>query len=130
MNTISFEVSEENGLSFELLVDGKPMGSILGDGNEGIPYWLAKDGLPTYPPSGATADPLLRIVSVCGCGEYGCGHSRCNVKQSDETVEFLEFTGDVGAKGKTLHFKFPLVQYQAVCEQIARQASERIAAET
>lgn len=41
MNTLSVAVNEENGLSFELLVEGQPMGAVLGDGNEGIPYWLA-----------------------------------------------------------------------------------------
>lgn len=130
MNTISVEVSEENGLSFELLVDGKPMGAVLGDGNEGIPYWLVKDGLPSFPPSGSTADPGVRIVSVCGCGEYGCGHSRCNITQTNEIVEFSNFIGDVGAKGKNFQFRFPVAQYQAVCEQISRQANERIASET
>jgi hypothetical protein len=130
MNTLTIEVSEENGLSFELLIDGKPMGMLLEDGNEGIPYWLANDGLPTYPPSGKTASPHVRIVSVCGCGEYGCGHSRCNVTQDNESVVFSDFVGDVGAKGQTFHFQFPLAQYQAVCEQISRLANERIASET
>ena len=126
MNTISVEVSKENGLSFELLVDGQPIGTLLNDGNGGIPYWLAKDGLPTYPypEDGYETDPLVRIISVCGCGEYGCGHSRCKVTETSDTVEFSAFEGDVGVKGKTIRFEFPLSQYHAVCQQIAKQANE------
>ena len=132
MNTISVEVSKANGLSFELLVDGQPIGALLNDGNAGIPYWLAKDGLPTYPypADDCETDPLVRIVSVCGCGEYGCDHSRCKVTKTSETVEFSDFEGDVGVKGKTIRFEFPLSQYQAVCQQIAKQANELLAADS
>lgn len=129
MNWLSVEVSELNGLSFELFVDGQPMGDVLGDGNEGIPYWLAKDGLPTYPPNDPRADPFIRIVSVCGCGEYGCGHSRCCVTQDTSSVKFSMFAGDVGTEGKALRFEFPLPQYQAVCELIAKRANEHLVAE-
>ena len=129
MNTLSVDVSNDNGLSFELLVDGKPMGEVLGDGNEGIPFWIVKHGLPTYPPTGESADSLIHIVSVCGCGEYGCGHSRCTIIQRESTVEFSGFEGDVGTKGAALRFEFPLSQYKAVCELISEKTHEHLSAE-
>jgi len=50
MSTLSYRFSPDNGLSFELLVDGAALGEVLADGNEGIPYWIVEDDLPYWTP--------------------------------------------------------------------------------
>lgn len=125
MNTLSVEVSDENGLSFELLVDGQPISRWLVDGNEGIPYWIVDDGLPTLPPGEPSADPSIRIVSVCSCGEYGCGHSRCKVREEGDAIIFESFLGDVASSGRKAQFRFPRPQYEQVSRLISEQARAR-----
>jgi len=114
MNTLSYRSTTDNGLSFELLVDGVTLPELLGDGNGSIPYWIVEDDLPYWPPHGTPWDPDYRIVTVCSCGEYGCGHSRCRVKKSGDSVAFSEFTGDVGPSGMSRVLSFSRDNYDAI----------------
>ena len=84
------------------MVDDQPFGELLGDGNEGIPYWDVEDDLPYWPPHGEPRQADVRIVSVCSCGEYGCGHTRCRVEKTEDRVILRDFEGDVSKKGKPL----------------------------
>ena len=59
MNALSFRTSTENGLSFELLVDGEPLGKLIGSRDTEIPFWLIDDDLPYFPPSGALSGSRL-----------------------------------------------------------------------
>jgi hypothetical protein len=123
MNSLALAVTPDNGLTFELIVDDKPISHWLADGNEGIPYWIVNEGLPTWPPHTAPQAQTQRIVSVCGCGEYGCGHSRCTVRTEGETVVFEDFAGDVASTGRKARFVFPREQYETVCRTINEQRS-------
>src|SRR6266576_3285781 len=125
MNSLSYRSRADNGLSFELLVDGVPLGELLGDGNEGIPYWMVEDDLPYWPPHGTPRDLDYRIVTVCSCGEYGCGHSRCRIMRTDDSVIFREFTGDVGAKGLVQVFTFPRSDYEQTVRGIVTEAGRQ-----
>jgi len=49
MNQLTVKVTDVNGKSFELLVDGVPLSELLDDGRDGIPYWLVEDDLPYLP---------------------------------------------------------------------------------
>ena len=124
MNTLAVQVLQENGLSFELLVDGEPISKHLNDGNGGIPHWIVGDGLPTWPPTGTNADAAVRIVSVCGCGEYGCGHTRCAIRRDGEVVVFENFAGDVGSRGSGFRFVFPASEYDEVSSVMAERTLE------
>ena len=124
MNTLSFQTSSDNGLSFELFVDDKRLGDLIGDGNEGIPYWIIEDDLPYWPPHGEPRQHNVRIVSVCSCGEYGCGHTRCRIEMKDDSVVFSNFEGDI-KNGEQWTFEFPRQNFDEVVLKIVRGASER-----
>jgi hypothetical protein len=49
MPTLSYRCTEDNGLSFELLVDGEPLGALIGSRDTAFPYWIVEDGLPRWP---------------------------------------------------------------------------------
>ncbi len=51
MNQLTVKVTDVNGKSFELLVDGVPLSELLDDGRDGIPYWIVEDDLPYLPPN-------------------------------------------------------------------------------
>jgi hypothetical protein len=80
MNTIDYRSIDENGLSFELLIDGWPFGELIGVPNASIPVWLFENDLPSYSSFDSPGqDDETRIIAVCGCGEYGCRRSLCRV---------------------------------------------------
>jgi hypothetical protein len=106
--------------TFEILVDGIPLADLLNDGNAGIPYWMAKDGIPHLPPSETSSS--RHIVTVCDCGEYGCGHSACEIIQNGDVVEFFHFSGDCGTACNNLKFVFPAQEYDAQIEAMKKEA--------
>jgi hypothetical protein len=125
MNSLSYRCTDENGQSFELLVDGEPLGALVGARDNSIPYWIIIEGdLPHCPPRGVEPDPEVRIVTVCSCGEYGCGHTRCRVVSDIECVTFSEFDLDVSREGRAMVFRFTRTNYDAVVSGIARLARE------
>jgi len=125
MSALAYRSSPHNGLSFDLLVDGVALGEVLGDGNEGIPYWIVEDDLPYWPPHGTSRDPDYRIVTVCSCGEYGCGHSRCRVIRAAETVTLCDFDGDIGSDAADRVFSFPRSDYDRVVSGIVAEARQQ-----
>jgi hypothetical protein len=129
VNTLSFRTSTENGLSFELLVDGQSLASLIGAGDSEIPYWLVEDDLPYFPPFGEERNLAKRIVTVCSCGEYGCGHAQCDFSRKDGVVEFSKFDWDVSAVGSTKVFRFSASNYEDVVKQIVALAKAHSANE-
>ena len=127
MNSLSVAISSDNGLSFDLLIDGISISEILGDRNAGIPYWISERGIPTWPPYDQKDNSNTLIVTVCNCGEYGCGHSRCKVKIEEEVVTLYDFQGDVGQKGKTFIYSFPKTEYLGVMKFISENSIAKIA---
>src|SRR5688572_25674211 len=122
MPTLSYRCTEDNGLSFELLVDGEPLGVLIGSRDTAFPYWIVEDGLPRLPPHGPSDAPDVRIVCVCSCGEYGCGHAQCHVAHDGSEVVFSEFDCDVIREGALKEFRFAAANYETVCRQIAEHA--------
>jgi len=124
MQTLSYRCSEDNGLSFELLVDGQPLGALVGSRGTAFPYWIAEDGLLRWPPRGPSEAPDVRIVCVCSCGEYGCGHTQCRVTREGDEVVFNEFSFDVISEGAKKEFRFGAANYDEVCKEIAASARQ------
>lgn len=122
MPTLSYRCTDDNGLSFELLVDDQALGALVGSRDTAFPYWIVEDGLPRWPPHGLIEDPEIRIVCVCNCGEYGCSHTRCRVTRRGDEVVFHEFAFDVTKEGAQMQFWFGASNYDEVCREIAAVA--------
>lgn len=125
MSTLSYRCTQEHGLSFELLVDGQPLGLLVGSRDTAFPCWIVEDGLPSDSPNGTSDDPDVRIVCVCGCGEYGCSCTRCRVTREGDEVVFNEFDFDVTREGARKVFRFAAANYEAVCKDIAELARQQ-----
>jgi hypothetical protein len=118
MNALSFRSTDENGLSFELLVDGVPLGKLVGAQDWAFPYWDVVDDLPRWPPHGERCEPELRIVCCCSCGEYGCGPTQCRVVRDGNEVVFRDFDFDASPEGRRQVFRFPLANYTEVVSRL------------
>src|SRR5687768_15051601 len=99
MDTLSYVITDDNGLSFELCVNGTPLGELIRSQDNAIPYWMIGEELPRHRSCGDGLELDARIVIVCSCGEYGCGHACCRIIVDDEVVTFCDFAGDVRGEG-------------------------------
>jgi hypothetical protein len=130
MPTLGYRCTEDNGLSFELLVDGQPLGALVGATDTAIPFWIIEDDLPYWPPHGRQRDADIHIVCVCSCGEYGCGHTHCRVIREGDEVVFRDFDVDVSAEGSRREFRFSRANYEAVvAEIVSRARAQQVRAE-
>jgi hypothetical protein len=124
MNHLAVTVTEENGKSFQLMVDGTPLSDLLDDGNDAIPYWIVENDLPYFPPYGDSEPDDIRIVTVCNCGEYGCGHSHCRVTKTDDTVIFDQFQCDTRKEPDSTRFVFSRSNYDEVVALIVSETKK------
>lgn len=122
MATLGCRWTEDNGLSFELLVDGLPLGGLIGSRSTAIPCRIVEDDLPYWPPHAGKLNPDIRIVCVCSCGEYGCGHAHCRVVREGQEIVFRDFDCDVDAEGSRKEFRFLSSNYEAVVGEIVARA--------
>ena len=127
MNTLSYRLTKDHGLSIELLVDGQPLGELVGSSDTSIPYWMFKDDLPYRSGSNKKHNPL-RIVSVCACGESGCGSTECKVLREGDTVVFRDFGFIASPEGRKKVFRFSAANYEAVISDVLKRVSEYKAA--
>jgi len=127
MQTLSVRTSDDNGLSFELYVDGRRLCEIVGGDNPAFPYWIVEDDLPYFPPHGDADAPKRkeRIVCACSCGEYGCGHTHCTVEKKDDVVRFGDFAPEASEAGRKMEFVFSRRNYDEVVAQIVAAATKR-----
>ena len=129
MNTLSYRTTDQNGLSFELAVDGRSLGELVGARDWAFPYWDVLDDLPRWPPHGESREPDVRIVCCCSCGEYGCGHTQCRVVSEGDEVVFRDFDVDATSEGRRKIFRFPVANYRSVVSAIVALAQQRMRAE-
>src|SRR5262245_11495944 len=122
LNSLSYRCTDDNGLSFVLLVDGKPLGELVGAQDWAIPYWDIVDDLPRWPPHSNSRDPEIRIVCCCSCGEYGCGHTQCRVIREGDEIVFREFEYDASTEGRRQVYRFTRGNYENVVSEIVRRA--------
>lgn len=125
MATLSFRCTDDNGLSFELLVDCQSLGALVGSRDTAFPYSIVEDGLPRWSPYGPSDSPNVRIISVCSCGEYGCGHAQCHVTRDGDEIVFSQFDCDVSREGAGREFRFSTENYETVCKEIVDLARQR-----
>jgi len=122
MNTLSYRTTEANGLSFELLVDDRPLGELVGAQDWAFPFWDVVDDLPRYPPHGESRESEVRIVCCCSCGEYGCGCTECRVLREGDQVVFRDFGSDANREGQGQVFRFAAANFDAVVADIVTRA--------
>ncbi len=95
MNILGYQRLETHGLSFEILVDGKPISTLVGSSDTSIPYWLFETGVALHPITRMGSDTEQRVVAVCCCGAFGCSCISCNIVQSwDDNIVFRDFARD------------------------------------
>jgi hypothetical protein len=129
MDLLEYVSTNDNGLSFELRVNGLPLAQLIGSHDTAIPYWIIKDDLPRYPTYGQDQRAEMYIVNVCSCGEYGCGHAACRIVKADDVVTFCDFDGDVRGTLALQVFHFTRTNYDDVVAAIVRGAREYAAGE-
>lgn len=123
MNVLNYRTTEENGLSFDLLVDEQPLGRLIGQTDTAIPYWLFDGDLPHFRRSDID-DFSVRGISVCSCGEPGCGCAECRVVFENDTVAFRDFKPDLRPKEKQTKFRFTKANYDRVISEIMKQVRD------
>jgi hypothetical protein len=119
MNLLSYKTSKLNGLSFELLVDGKPLAEYVGFKHTAFPYKIVKIGIPIY----RWTDE--KIVAVCDCGEYGCDCVLCKVKISDHVVIFSDFRRERGSDLSQVEFKFSSDNFLDIESKIKSESDKK-----
>ena len=93
MNTLGYRVTDQNGLSFELLFDGRPLSELIGAPDTPIPFWMFEAGMADLPPYSPERGDEVRVVAVCSYGESGCGRSLCRVVREGASVLLSDFEG-------------------------------------
>ncbi|HZW13215.1 MAG TPA: hypothetical protein VFF81_08500 [Noviherbaspirillum sp.] len=140
MNKLTMQVDREaydhyrGEYSFLLFVDGEPIEDVVSPGGQsgeyGIPSSLVSNGLPVcdesgYPPDASKDAAGWRLVSACGCGEPGCGHTRCHVRREGGTAIFEHFIGERNHERVEKTFIFPWDEYCSVEKEMTQIAHER-----
>jgi hypothetical protein len=119
MNRFGYRESMNNGLSFELLIDGDFIGLLVGGEKGGIPYWAVGEDLPTP----GVEESGRRVVSVCGCGEYGCGNTSCLGEVGGDLVRLHSFGGVVSKPHAV--YSVGAEEYRGVIAEIVAKAKAR-----
>jgi hypothetical protein len=117
MNVLNYQATEDNRLSFQLLVDGQLLSSLIGAKDSAIPYWL---WLKEVPQNGTGK----AIVTVCSCGEYGCGCTLCDIDLTPQEAIFHDFDFDVSSEGRKKRFIFLRENFESVMAEIKAKANE------
>lgn len=113
MNVLSYRTSDLNDLTFVLLIDDVPLHELYESDTVGIPYWLLEGQLTATTIMGE----IHYIVSVCDCGEPGCGRVACKVTEEDGTVTFSDFK----SLATDLTFKFTAENFHQVMDEIGHE---------
>ena len=125
MNSISLLSTNDDGLTFCFLVDEQLLGEILGAPGNGIPHRYIVDSLPSIPPypNVTPTEPSLRLVAVCTCGEFGCGHTKCRIRYTEQQVSMSEFVTKDKPSTKNHSFRFDSNDFNRVISRMIDEAN-------
>ena len=107
-------------ISFEFLIDGKTIGSLLETNNKAIPYYYFEGDLPSY--FHRHRNKKVHIIGVCSCGVDGCGSATCVLEKGEDFVIFREIFKDGFEFPKDFQFKFSKQNYESIIEEIVKEA--------
>jgi hypothetical protein len=128
MNILDYRSIENHTLSFELLVDGKPISKLVGTSDIAIPFRLFKNGIALSPIERLSRNIEKRVVAVCSCSEWGCSSTRCDVVKSwDGNIIFRDFLTKISSPASefnTFMFCFSPVNYDSVMTEIFQKIEE------
>ncbi len=110
-------------ISFELLIDGKPISSLLEADNKAIPYYYFEENdLPSYFHN--YRNMKVHTIGICSCGQGGCGESTCVLEKDKDFVVLKEIFKDGFEFPKDFSFKFSRENYDSVTNEIKKLAEE------
>ncbi|MGI8670754.1 MAG: hypothetical protein ACR2J3_13050 [Aridibacter sp.] len=109
-------------ISFEFLIDGKPIGSLLETNNKAVPYYYFENDLPSY--FHKYRNKEIHIIGVCSCGIDSCGNASCILEKEKEFVVFREIFKDGYEFPENFQFKFSRENFDAVITEIVEKANE------
>jgi hypothetical protein len=129
MNILDYRSTENHGLSFELVIDGEPIGKLVGSSDDlEIPYRLFKNGTALFPAAHLGRDSEKRVVAVCSCGEWGCSSTRCDVVKSwDGNIIFRDFITKRSKSDSVFNmamFCFSPINYDSVVTEISKKIQD------
>lgn len=109
-------------ISFELLIDGNSIGSLLNTNNKAIPYYYFEEDLPSYFHSYRNKE--IHIIGICSCGVGGCGDATCVLEKSEDLIIFREIFKDGYEFPENFQFKFSRQNYESVIAEIVKKGNE------
>ena len=124
MNTLSYRLTEDNGLSVELLIDGHSLVELIGLEDRTIPYWYFEGDLPHFSWYYGEEDSSIKCIGVCSCGEAGCGCVQCRVVREGHVVIFRDFNADLRPKDERKEFRVTSANCDSVIADIMRQVAD------
>lgn len=112
-------------VAFELQVDERPLGELVVAPGTFIPQRYIDADLPTIPPypGEIPVEADIRLIAVCKCGEYGCGHAKCRVIYAADHVSFKDFSDSRSSIAPSAEFAFSRANYEGVISSIVRLAN-------
>lgn len=124
ISILSYKYFDQNGGSFELVVDDVSLAEQIDYEESLIPSWIIDKGIPTFPPHEIPEKTSERIVAVCGCGEYGCDCTTCQVVIENDFVIFNNFKRPGYSRVIDKTFKFTKENFQEVENQLSIEAEK------
>lgn len=124
VNILGYKFFDENGGSFQLLVDEISLAQRVDYEDALIPHWIIDKGIPTIPPYQTPELISERIVAVCSCGEHGCDCITCQVQIEKDFVIFSDFERPGYSRVIDKTFKFTKENFQQVESQLAIDAEK------
>jgi hypothetical protein len=116
-NHLDYRITDNNDLSFELLVDGKMIERMEESDVRSIPYWLFKgQDLPSFIHNFKQRE--WHVLGVCSCGEAGCGSAGCTLEKDEKVVTFREIFVDGFDFPDEYQIRFTRENYESVISRI------------
>ena len=111
------EYKSEPELSFELIIDGIPVGQLLKTNENEIPHWyFDKEEFSSY--YSDFHKKTFHLIGVCSCGESGCGQLGCEVVKEEDFIILENLFNDGFRYKPELKFTFSRGNYNEVIRKM------------
>lgn len=117
-NKLNYRCIEEDYLSIELLIDGKPIDGLIEADNRMIPFYFFEKNIL---PQGYHENDYL--LGACSCGDSGCGSAECEIVREGDYVIFRNFKYGHSLP-KDAEFRFTHENYASVMKAIIEEVEK------